>query len=281
MWAAQSSSPALGSLLLADLTVDHVADWSAANERALAPTTAVIALITLKAVCRFAVRRGWLAGNPVLALEPGEKPRWSPGRVGTLEGPALARVLDRAGSYRPVLELLGFTGLRVGEALGLTWADADFEAGLFSVHRQLTRYWEHARLKTEASRRQIVLAPAMAAPAGPLAGQRLQGTRRLRVLCGHGARPRLSQGGGGVPRGVRRAGVRGDGRLSLHSLSHGYASPLIAEGLDVVFVSRQPGHANANVTLSVYAHLFAQREHGEVARQALEASYTALREGQL
>jgi hypothetical protein len=27
-----------------------------------------------------------------------------------------------------------------------------------------------------------------------------------------------------------------------------------------------------------YADLFAQREHGEVARQALEASYTAMRE---
>jgi integrase len=41
---------------------------------------------------------------------------------------------------------------------------------------------------------------------------------------------------------------------------------------------RQLGHANANITLSVYAHLFAQREHGEVARQALEASYVAMAE---
>jgi integrase len=69
---------------------------------------------------------------------------------------------------------------------------------------------------------------------------------------------------------VRRAGLKGQGRLSLHSLRHGYASLLIAQRLDVVFVSCQLGHANANVTLSVYAHLFAQREHGEVARQALQ-----------
>ena len=49
-----------------------------------------------------------------------------------------------------------------------------------------------------------------------------------------------------------------------------------------MFVSRQLGHADPGVTLSVYAHLFAQREHGEVARQALEASYTEMREvGQL
>jgi integrase len=72
--------------------------------------------------------------------------------------------------------------------------------------------------------------------------------------------------------------LRGRGRISLHSLRHGYASLLITKPLDVVFVSRQLGHANANVTLAVYAHLFAQREHAEVARQALGASYTAMRE---
>jgi integrase len=66
--------------------------------------------------------------------------------------------------------------------------------------------------------------------------------------------------------------------VSLHSLRHGYASLLIAKRLDVVFVSHQLGHANANITLQVYAHLFAQREHGEVARQALEASYAAMAE---
>ena len=67
-------------------------------------------------------------------------------------------MLDQAGSYRPLFELLAFTGLLIGEALGLTWADVDFDAGLLSVHRQLSRYREHAKLKTEAGRRQIVLA---------------------------------------------------------------------------------------------------------------------------
>jgi len=52
--------------------------------------------------------------------------------------------------------------------------------------------------------------------------------------------------------GVQRSGVPGDGRLSLHSLRHGYASLLIADGLDVVFVSRQLGHADPGVTLSVH-----------------------------
>jgi integrase len=66
-------------------------------------------------------------------------------------------------------------------------------------------------------------------------------------------------------------------RLSLHSLRHGYASLLISNGLNVVFVSRQLGRANPNITLGVYAHLFAQRDHAQAARKALEEGHAALR----
>ena len=64
--------------------------------------------------------------------------------------------------------------------------------------------------------------------------------------------------------------------MSLHSLRHGFASLLIAEGLDIVFVSRQLGHADASVTLSVSAHLFARAKHAPAARSAIEASYAAM-----
>jgi integrase len=271
--------PALGSVRLADLTVDQIAEWSAANERVLAPTTAAIALITVNLVCRYAIRRGWLAANPVARLEPGEKPRWTPGRVGVLEGGDLAKVLDRAGTHRPLFELLAYTGLRIGEALGLTWADVDYERSVIRVHRQLSRYREHARLKTESANREVLLAPAMVRL---LREQWLASPFKsaddfvFTATTGRGCNYRHV--GDAFRLAVKRAGLRGQGRLSLHSLRHGYASLLIAKRLDVVFVSRQLGHANANVTLSVYAHVFAQREHGEVARLALEASYTAMRE---
>ena len=38
-------------------------------------------------------------------LEPGEKPRWKPGRVAILEGDDSAKVLDHAGSYRLLFDL--------------------------------------------------------------------------------------------------------------------------------------------------------------------------------
>ena len=101
----QSADPTrrpIGPVKLRELTPDRVAAWSQTNERALAPTTAVIALATLSLVCRYAVRRGWIADNPVSTLEPGEKPRWNPQHVGILEGDDLATPprprRDRTGS---------------------------------------------------------------------------------------------------------------------------------------------------------------------------------------
>ena len=76
---------------------------------------------------------------------------------------------------------------------------------------------------------------------------------------------------------VKQAGLQAPGKLTLHSLRHGYASLLIANGLNVVFVSRQLGHANPSITLDVYAHLFQRADHAQTATDALEASLAATR----
>jgi integrase len=45
--------------------------------------------------------------------------------------------------------------------------------------------------------------------------------------------------------------------------------------MNVVFVSRQLGHANPTITLGVYAHLFERADHAATARDALDSSYAA------
>ena len=82
--------------------------------------------------------------------------------------------------------------------------------------------------------------------------------------------------GEGFRQTIKAAGLARDGkRLSLHSLGHGYASLLIANGLNVVFVSRQLGHSNPSITLED-AHLFDRADHAQAAREALETSYAAM-----
>ena len=56
-------------------------------------------------------------------------------------------------------------------------------------------------------------------------------------------------------------------------MRHTFASLLVAQGADVVFVSRQMGHANAAITLSIYAHLFDGARHADCTREALESGF--------
>ena len=49
---------------------------------------------------------------------------------------------------------------------------------------------------------------------------------------------------------------------------HSHASALIAAGLDVVTVSRRLGHASPALTLSVYSHLFNNKD--EAAALAID-----------
>jgi len=72
-----------------------------------------------------------------------------------------------------------------------------------------------------------------------------------------------------------RAGLIDDGkpRLRWHDLRHTFASVLIAQGSNVLFVSRQLGHSTPTVTLDTYGHLFDREEHGQRMRDGLEAAF--------
>ena len=80
----------------------------------------------------------------------------------------------------------------------------------------------------------------------------------------------------GFRQAIKRAGLEGPGKLTLHSLRHGFASLLIANGLNVLYVSSQLGHAKSQHHLEVYAHLFERADHAHAARAALEVSYQAI-----
>jgi integrase len=67
--------------------------------------------------------------------------------------------------------------------------------------------------------------------------------------------------------------------LRFHDLRHTFASLLVAQGSNVVFISRKLGHASADITLKVYAHLFDAAEDAERATSALEQGFAAALDG--
>jgi integrase len=145
------------------------------------------------------------------------------------------------------------------------------------VRRQISQNGVRAPLKTAKARRSVVLMPTLG---HQLREHRLRSTRPLdhdAVFSRPDGTPLMQATCRYLLRqAARRAGLSQNPeqpRLRLHDLRHTFASLLIAQGANVVFVSRQLGHASPNTTLGFYAHLFDGAEHAKRTSDLLEASF--------
>ena len=276
--------PAFGHKRIDQISTDECARFIAAlRAKGLAPKTIASALTPLGRVFSLAIRRGYMDGNPLDRLERSERPRIHKREQRVLNHDEIQRLLAAClPSHRPLIATAIFTGMRLGELLGLVWEDVDFDHGLIHVRYQLARRWRdkpvrRARLKTGAAVRDIPLLPQL----GSLLKQHKVASPRS------GDRDFVFTTTVGTPqhyrnverRGLQRAAQRADleevGRpvLRVHDLRHTFASHLIVDlGLDVAQVSRILGHARASITLDTYTHLFDQAAHAADIRERMEAS---------
>ena len=44
--------------------------------------------------------------------------------------------------------------------------------------------------------------------------------------------------------------------VTFHALRHTHAGQLIAQGVDIMTISKRLGHAKPSITLAIYAHMF-------------------------
>jgi integrase len=166
------------------------------------------------------------------------------------------------GWKRTLLATLVFTGMRIGEALALTWEQVDFRRNVIVVGRSKTAAGEG---------REIVMIPSLAA--------RLL-EHKLETQFGKPSDLIFSAATGAARdrRNVLRWALAPareaiGSSITLHGLRHTFASLLIGQGFDVTFVANQLGHANPAITLKVYARLFDPTARKDEARTKLEAAF--------
>ena len=230
------------------------------------------AVSVLSGILQEAVEQGVLAANPVQKVSRKKREKVSdetPKRILTVtEIELLLATAARRGTRWAVLVSLGLhAGLRLGEALGLTWNDVDLDAGVIRVRRQLdSQTGELRELKTKAAKRDIPISSALrtlllewkleslyaladdpvVSTATGVAVSHRNGLRTLveiAVACGIN-----------VP-----AKDETDERpnLDFHSLRHTFASAMIkATKGDAEKVRRWMGHADSKVLLERYSHEF-------------------------
>ena len=288
--------PKLGRVKVQAITARHVSDVLTAvrakkfNKGKRQASSSLVDGVyrVLDLLLEHALVREYIASNSARRLSKAEKPK----RRNVTE----ARVLDTKeiedliayslDTYRPVVSLLAYSGLRLSEALGLTWGDVDFEAGEIHVRHQLSRARKgkpatRIGLKTDAARRDVVLLPQLAAilkqHRKKLLAHGLYGADGFVFVTATGA-PMYCRNVAerGVGKAADKAGLKpeeGKPKLTAHDLRHSFASHLIRAGADVYSVSRQLGHARASITLDVYAGEFAKVQQHDALRSKLAAAF--------
>jgi len=272
--------PALGNVRLSQLEPALVEAFVAKLQASGRRRTAQRVFAVLHRACSFAVRWRWLAENP---MDRVQRPQWQPGER-RLWGAEQASVFLKAvlagegGQYACLLGFLLASGCRIGEALGLRWADVDFVSGTIHIERQITQVRGkpiEGRPKTQSGIRTIAL-PAWGVEL--LRRQKAQ-VNEWRLQSGHAhdwpgrVFPTCT---GTVPLqgNIRRALRELSRKLGLpavtpHSLRHISLSLLAGAGVPLKDLQRRAGHATARMTLDVYLHALAEGDRR--AADALEA----------
>jgi len=230
-------------------------------------------LTTLSAVYSFGVRRGYVPTNPVRGLARRERPKVTKTDQRVLEREEADRLLAAATDrYRPVLKTALFTGLRLGELLGLRCRDIDFGVGVIHVRSQLSRDGRlDAFPKTDNSYRDVFMEDSLA---------RMLKEHRLASAYSSGDDYVFTTATGqpmnhrnvqkrGMDAAAANAGLANSRRKpTMHDCRHTFASMLIASGLDVVLVARQLGDSVKTVS-ETYLHLFDKANHAAKVRNAV------------
>ncbi len=260
--------PYFGHRPLASIRPSEVQTFVRHLAATLAPATVTVCYRYLAAIFKAAASDQLIVRSPCVGvkLPKIEREKVQPLPVETVH--ALSDAVPAR--YRALVILAAGTGLRQGEALGLSVDRVDFLRRQLRVDRQLVLVRgapEFGPPKTESSRRIVplpsVVADALAAhlaafPAGPdgliftsASGAPLRRTRFSEVW-----RPAVTKAN--APAGT-----------GFHALRHFYASALIAQGSSVKVVAEMLGHASAAETLSTYAHLWPDDE--DRTRTAIDA----------
>ncbi len=246
--------PGLGNKSLAKLNVIDVQTFIDNQVRAeQSPRTIQKMRIVLSAILQHAAKEERVPRNVARLVTI---PTYKPKEVKPWSVDELTVYLQAASDhqYYPIYFLMGFYGLRRGEALGLSWSDIDSNNKVIRIRKQVEFYegnYSYAELKTEKSRRDLPMLPAVVSVlkhlqptnVGPLPDLIFKTSNGLPV----------------DPHNLRRTFKRiskeaGLPTSTLHHLRHTAATNLKDLGVPAKDVQAILGHANISTTLQFYTH---------------------------
>ena len=264
--------PHLGNYTLASLRNDMVQRFvNSLTDKGLKTITIERIVGTLKTSLMQAVDNDLIAKNPASRIKMPLKQERSP-RVLTVA--EQERFISACKGHRngEIFILILGTGLRIGEALALTWDDIDFESRILSVNRTQIEYCEHVNgktiynrsystPKTRAGNRTIPLIPALIDLLLDIQKQRRQEKTKFKnayhdnglLFCNYyGISLNYSAISDKMHDICKEADLDG---VHPHTLRHTFATRGLENGIDLKIMQELLGHSSIKMTADLYTHV--------------------------
>ena len=226
-------------------------------------------MILLKKIFDVGLRKGYYATNPVKLLKklPIEKTKM---QFWTVEEFQQFLTLFEPEEYniKLLFTVLFFTGLRLGEALALTWQDIDFSSNTIHITKSIyvNKGISHiSTTKTKAGTRRIIINKKLSQELQHWQQQQKhlleQFTSDSLTLQVFQSNP-LTITKNAIEKQYKKILERDDTlkKIRIHDFRHSHASLLINQGEDYLVVKERLGHASIMTTIDTYSHLYPSKQ---------------------
>lgn len=252
--------PFFGERLITEITAKDINNYhNFLVDRKVSKAMVITARVILSRAFESAVINGIMYSNPVkLVSAPKRKVLSNKKKQKPLSLDEIEKVLSEArGSVRNFLGISIFTGMRSGELLALTWDDVDFDSETITIDKTLSAGMIEDSPKTRSSERDIEMADR--AKEYFLAQRRETGLQNTYLFLNgkgehHSNHNVFYNGFHDI---LDSLGLE---RRSPHNTRHTFASIMLNNEIDIMWVSHMLGHESVAITLSMYAHYMPRKE---------------------
>ena len=249
-------NPYFRDLPLGELSEKHIIEWQNRLLSSNMADTYMHEIDTIfRTVFKFGARRCKLSANPFDGIEKIGRTRAQTMQFWTLDQYRQFIALIDDPVKHMAFQLLYYTGIRLGELMPLTAADADTTTGMLHITKSLQRIDRQDVItppKTEKGTRDIIM-PRF------LCNELIEYKKRL-YGCDDDTRLfTMSKCALYYPM-KKYSQLAGVPRIRLHDLRHSHGALLIEYNVSPLVIADRLGHESIEVTLGTYGHLYPNKQ---------------------
>ena len=266
-------------LQLSQLSIDDVQEMiNQLKKKELSYSSIKKAYEAINECCKYAIIRGDLQKNPCTGVtlpknlkhQDGDIKFYTEKQVESLLKQATIKYNNGKNKYRLGygIQLLLYTGLRIGEALALTWEDIDIQNKTIKVNKNLKQVKNR---DDDQSVYKIIIQNSTKTNSGtriiPLNNKSIEALKQIKEITGQYKYVFSTETGKNMSsrtcdRMFRKIQENCGFKeiYGVHALRHTFASLLFKKGVDVKTVSEILGHKDVSVTYNTYIHLIQEQK---------------------